>query len=168
MTYSPQHIANYFLDKADEEHLPMTPLKLLKLVYIAYGWNLALKEEKLFDEPIEAWDHGPVIPSLYHEFKHFKSNPIVGRSEDIDLDSWETIIPRVPTEDKDTNLVLNKVWKSYRRFRAWDLRQKTHEADGPWDKVYREGYRNTELRDDDISEHYRHRIEAYLDAAESK
>jgi uncharacterized phage-associated protein len=168
MTYTPQHVANFFLDKAEEDGIPMSPLKLLKLVYIAYGWVLALKNEKLFDEPIEAWQHGPVIPSLYHEFKHYRSMPISARSEEIDLDTWDTVTPRIPSDDEDTNLILNKVWTSYRRFKAWDLRNKTHEEGGPWHKVYAEGLQNIELRDQDIRDHYVERIAAYLDAAKKR
>lgn len=55
----------------------MSLLKLIKLVYLAYGWSIAL-DYRLFDEPIVAWKHGPVIRSLYHEFKHFGAAPIKG------------------------------------------------------------------------------------------
>ncbi|MEL6619109.1 MAG: type II toxin-antitoxin system antitoxin SocA domain-containing protein, partial [Pseudomonadota bacterium] len=163
--YTPQQVANYFLDRADEEHLPMTQLKLLKLVYIAYGWNLALTGRRLFDEKIEAWQHGPVVKSLYHEFKHFKSSPIIGRSEDVDLDSWDTVEPRIPDEDKETLLILQKVWVSYRRFKGWDLRNKTHEKGGPWSKVYQDGIKGIKLSDQDIATHYEQRIEKYLSAS---
>ena len=67
--YTAFHIANYFLWRAWEEGVEVTPLKLIKLVYIAYGWNLVLNKDrpKLFEERIEAWKYGPVIPSVYHD-----------------------------------------------------------------------------------------------------
>lgn len=164
--YTPQQVANYFLDRAEEDSMSMTQLKLIKLVYIAYGWYLALTGEKLFAEPIEAWKHGPVIPSLYHEFKHFKSSPIVGRSEDVDLDDWEVIIPRIPDDDRTADMILSKVWAAYRRFRAWDLRNKTHEDGGPWHKVYQDDVNGIALRDEDIKEHYAKRIAQYLEASQ--
>lgn len=37
MAYTPQHIANYFLERAEREGVRVSPLKLIKLVYIAYG-----------------------------------------------------------------------------------------------------------------------------------
>lgn len=46
--YTPQHVANFFLDRAEEEGFPLTQLKLMKLVYIAYGWHLAITGEALF------------------------------------------------------------------------------------------------------------------------
>lgn len=162
--YTPQHVANFFLDRAEEEHIPLTQLKLLKLVYIAYGWYLALTGNRLFDERIEAWQHGPVVKSLYHEFKHFKNGPIIGRSEDVDLDSWDSVEPRIPEEDSEAIFILKKVWVAYRRFRGWDLRNKTHEPGGPWSKVYKDGVRSISLSDKDIAEHYARRIEKYLDS----
>ena len=74
--YYPSHIANYFLWRAWEEDINVTPMKLIKLIYIAYGWNLAINNERLFDEKILAWAYGPVIPSIYHEFKRFANKPV--------------------------------------------------------------------------------------------
>jgi uncharacterized phage-associated protein len=37
---------------------------------------LAINKEPLIDERVEAWNYGPVIPSLYHEFKNFGSGAI--------------------------------------------------------------------------------------------
>jgi len=44
-------------------------MKLQKLVYYAHGWHLALNNEPLIDEQVECWQYGPVISSLFHEFK---------------------------------------------------------------------------------------------------
>ena len=168
MSYSPQQIANYFLDKAESEGRALTPMKLIKLVYIAYGWVLALKDQKLFDEPIQAWTHGPVIPSIYHEFKHFRSEPISERAAVFDMDSFDFSEPRVPASDDEINFILDTVWSSYKRFSGSALRQKTHEPDTPWSRAYVKGQMDTELKDDDIREHFRDRIGRYLDAAESQ
>lgn len=165
MTYTPQHIANYFLTRSFEEGVPLSPLKLLKLVYIAYGWNLALKDERLFHEPIEAWEHGPVVPTLYHEFKHYRRNPITELAEDYDGMMESEFIPMVPTNAGETRLILDKVWAAYNRFTAWALRNKTHEAGGPWASVYDPRSRDVTLEDDDVKRHYKLKIRQYLDAA---
>tara|TARA_R110002110_G_scaffold37601_5_gene124047 strand:- start:2838 stop:3344 length:507 start_codon:yes stop_codon:yes gene_type:complete len=167
MTYTPQHIANFFLEKADSAGAPITQLKLLKLVYIAYGWHLALKNDRLFDEPIEAWQHGPVVPSIYHEFKHFGKRPITARSLEADLDGDELCltVPEVPETDASTRFVLEKVWAAYRKFSGWDLRNKTHEEGSPWEKVFKDGERGIIMDDNDIRDHYIHRIRRYLDQA---
>ena len=132
MTYTPQHVANYFLDRAKAEGHRLSLLKLINMVYIAYGWTLALTNERLFHERIQAWKHGPVIPSLYHEFKHFRSNSIDERSMRFDLDTGDEVFPTIPQDDTDTNLILDKVWAAYSRLSGWSLRAKTHEAGTPW------------------------------------
>lgn len=164
-SYTPQHIANYFLARAQEEGRNLTPLKLLKLVYIAYGWVLALTGRRLFEEEIQAWQHGPVIPSLYHEFKHFGREPVTERAQAFDLDSFDVVRPEVPESDKETALILDKVWSAYKAFSGWALRNKTHASDTPWSDVYEDGRRNIVIPDEKIADHYRKRIEKYLDAA---
>ena len=113
--YTPAHIANFMLDKAEDEGRAVTQLKLQKLVYIAHGWALALDEE-LFSEPVLAWKHGPVVRSLYDEFKHYGTQPIDQRSVELDLDTFDFVEPRVPSGDKKVTLVLNRVWEIYKSF----------------------------------------------------
>jgi uncharacterized phage-associated protein len=168
MAYTPQHIANFFLSKADAESSPMTQLKLIKLVYIAYGWYLALKSEKLFNEAIEAWQHGPVIPSVYHEFKDFGKLPISRKSMNLDLDTWQISTPELPSDDNDTGMILTAVWNVYKGLDGWRLRQMTHEDGTPWKKVYVEGERGIKINDEDVKEHYQVKIRGYLESAKSK
>ncbi|MGY3327465.1 putative phage-associated protein [Mesorhizobium sp. USDA 4775] len=165
MEYTPQHIANYFLDRAKKEGRTISPMKLIKLVYIAYGWVLALTGKRLFQEKIQAWKHGPVIPSLYHEFKHFRSDPINEKAMRFDLDTFDAVEPRIDPEDKESNFILDKVWSVYKHFSGSTLRAKTHEADTPWSRVYNPEEMDTQIRDKDIAEHYQNRIKRYLDAA---
>lgn len=164
--YTPQHIANYFLDKAEAEGRELTPLKLLKLVYIAYGWVLALTGKKLFDEPIQAWQHGPVVPSLYHEFKHFGKKPIDERAALFDMDSWDMTVPSVHPNDGVGLPILDKVWSAYRRFSGWALRNKTHEPGTPWTQTYDPDVQDKEIPDNLIAPHFRNKIREILDAAD--
>lgn len=161
--YTPQHVANYFLDRAADEGRDITPLKLIKLVYIAYGWVLALLGAKLFSEQIEAWRHGPVVPSLYHEFKHFGKDPITSRSLCID-DGFDFGGEEPRIEDNSPVLaVLDKVWAAYRRFSGWALREKTHALGTPWHESYAVG-QNRPIEDRLIAPHYKQKIRELLDA----
>lgn len=66
-------VANFFRSKEEMSHK-----KLQKLVYYAYAWYIALKNEskdnlenKLFYNcHFEAWIHGPVCPKLYIEYSN--------------------------------------------------------------------------------------------------
>ncbi len=63
-------VAEYFLSLADEEAGDfLSNLKLQKLVYYAQGFHLALFNRPLFMAAIHAWQHGPVVPELYHAYK---------------------------------------------------------------------------------------------------
>jgi uncharacterized phage-associated protein len=168
MGYTPQHIANYFLDKAEAEGRPITPLKLIKLVYIAYGWVLALTGKRLFDERIEAWKHGPVIPSLYHEFKHYGGSPIAEDAEWYDLDTGKSFRPTIKGSDTEVRAVLDKVWAAYKMFSGWSLRQKTHARGTPWEQTYDPDVMSKPIPDHLIRDHYRHTIKELLVAAQGK
>src|SRR3954452_11571656 len=54
-------VAAYILRSRGE----MTTIKLHLLAYYAQAWSLVWDERPLFDEPVEARPHGPVVASLY-------------------------------------------------------------------------------------------------------
>jgi uncharacterized phage-associated protein len=54
-------VAAYILQKRG----PLTAMKLQKLVYYSQAWSLVWEERPIFDEKIEAWANGPVVPALY-------------------------------------------------------------------------------------------------------
>jgi uncharacterized phage-associated protein len=119
-------VANYFLKRQDPDAGDlMSNLKLQKLVYYAQGFHLAMENSPLFNEPIEAWEHGPVCVPLYHKYKSWGSDAIP-----IPCD---TDAPCV--FNNGTNEVLDLVYMNYGQFSAWKLRDLTHE-DVPWVKAY--------------------------------
>ena len=68
--YSALDIARYFLFRAEKEDQELlSNLKLQKLVYYAQGIYLAMHGEPIFNDTIQAWNYGPVVPDLYHRFK---------------------------------------------------------------------------------------------------
>jgi len=114
-------VALYFLSVGKNSNKPITNLKLQKLVYYAQVWNLVLHNEKLFDEPIEAWMHGPAVPSLYKRFKVFQFNPIeIG---DIDI----SMLPF----SNDQKKVLDNIWEVYGKYDPKYLEALTH-SEIPW------------------------------------
>jgi len=44
-------------------------MKLQKLVYYSQAWSLVWDDAPLFDERIEAWANGPVVPLLFEAHK---------------------------------------------------------------------------------------------------
>ena len=158
-TYPARAIANYFLEhrKKFKRKDPITQMKLHKLVYFAHGWHLALTDKPLIDETLQAWDYGPVVPSLYHEFKRFRGNKITELAMDVvfvDGSTVRVITPKVKKSDQYTRDLLNRVIKVYGKFSAWQLSAMTHEAGSPWSRARKEnpgvsfvGISNKALRD---------------------
>jgi len=86
MPYDPKAIANYFLELAERDNRPLSPMKIQKLIYYANGWYLGITGEPLIDEQVEAWTFGPVIPSIYREFREFGNRPITERATNIEYE----------------------------------------------------------------------------------
>jgi uncharacterized phage-associated protein len=124
-TYKASQIANFFLAITEADDNDMSNLKLQKLCYYAQGLCTAMRGAPLFSERIEAWDHGPVVPTLYHEYKVHKSEPI-------DLPQCFDF----STIDASDQMALKDVYDYYAQYSAWRLRNMTHE-EKPWKDAYR-------------------------------
>jgi len=72
---------------------PVSPLKLQKLVYYAQAWSLALNNEPIFEESIEAWKNGPVVRNLLENTRnqHYVTSIHSGNPDRIDEESQDTI-----------------------------------------------------------------------------
>jgi len=162
--YTSAHVANYILQYFFVYKKEITPLKLQKLLYIAYGWNLVLNKEnpRLFDEPIVAWKYGPVVPSIYYYFKDKTDdknniNNIYVASFDEKGDVIDYDAPIIPDSDTETRRIVNAVLEKYGEKSGEELVDKLHEKGSPWDKAYNkngaEGSgKNSVLNDDEIAE----------------
>ena len=123
-TYRALDVAKYILATVPEDS-GISNLKLQKLCYYAQGLCTAMRGTPLFSDRIVAWDHGPVVASLYHEYKPFGANPIPA-AKDFD----ESKI------DKADRLALDDVIEYYGQYSAWKLRNMTHE-EAPWANAYK-------------------------------
>lgn len=162
--YLPAHIANYLLWKADNENINnITTMKLIKLVYFSYAWNLAMYNEKLFSEHIEAWRYGPVIPSLYHEFKRFGANAITNYAIDFQPETGEISYPIIFADDERTFKVIDAVWLNYKNKNGLELSKITHEPESPWCHAHAQG-ENTPMEDTKIIVRAEEAIKKFLDS----
>jgi uncharacterized phage-associated protein len=137
-------VAKFFLSQASEDAGDLlSNLKLQKLAYYAQGFHLAIHENPLFDEPIEAWMHGPVVPTLYHHYKVHGQGAI---PLPVDYD------PSVFNPDQ-LNL-LNEVQRMYGQYSAWRLREMTHEED-PWLNNFKPDVSNLIIPHADLSRFFK-------------
>lgn len=152
--YSAKAVANYFLDLAKAKGESLDPMKLQKLVYFAHGWFLAVYGKPLLDEQVQAWDYGPVIQTLYHEFKDYGSGPITDYAFDFTLPKFEK--PIIPTEDQGTIAVLNRIWEVYGKYTGIQLSNMTHAPGSPWHEALegKEGLRSVSIPNELIRKHF--------------
>lgn len=126
MLYSPSTVANYFVKRYSKLGA-LTPMKLIKLTYVSYGWYLALTDGKrLLNESPEAWDYGPVFPTLYESLKKYGKVEV---NEPIPYTSTEII----SSEDA---AFLDKIWEMYGDFDGVYLSALTHKDGTPWSETY--------------------------------
>ena len=98
----------------------LSNFNLQKLVYYAQGFHFALLGRPLFDVPILAWEHGPVVPSLYRKLKQHGSDRIATPEEGIDV-----------FYSKELRGLLGEVFQVYGKCSASKFRNMTH-VDPPW------------------------------------
>src|SRR5260370_13471552 len=99
MPYPAKAVANEFLELAKKDGQQLTQMQLQKLVYFAYGWYLAITGTRLIDERVEAWQWGPVVPSIYKEFKRFRSSSVREPARKVTFRDWKAgFLPsRIPS-----------------------------------------------------------------------
>ncbi|MCW0398729.1 Antitoxin SocA [Xanthomonas sacchari] len=166
MAYSPSTIANYFLEKASQEGRALTPMQLIKLVYIAHGWHLGYMGQPLIAEQVQAWKYGPVIKSLYDRLKQFGSGAVQGLVASGPF-SWQ-VDSRV---DPNTSSLLDAVWKSYAGFSGVQLSAMTHMDNTPWSIAWhQQGGRKmyyAPIDDALIRDHYQGKIQELQASSQS-
>ncbi len=161
-------VANFFLKKGQAEKVDISVMKINKLVYIAYGWNAGLGGGELFvDDEIRAWPYGPVIPSLYHEFKSFGNNPIKEFAKS--YNPFEDSDPKEPFHETDSskNNLLETIWTLYSRYSATDLMRLTHQDKTPWSITFQRG-KDKKIPHDLIEQYYRTFLEGLLEDGQDR
>lgn len=138
-------VADEILKIAKRKGRSLTPMQLMKLVYIAHGWSLAILDRDLFSDRIEAWKYGPVIPALYQATKMFGRDPI----------PYDLIEDQVPSPlPENVQAFLEDVFVKYGHLSGINLSNLTHRPGSPWDRVFRDGVMNIEIPDQIIKDHY--------------
>nr|WP_315593005.1 type II toxin-antitoxin system antitoxin SocA domain-containing protein [uncultured Cupriavidus sp.] len=114
-------VAQYILKRRQDAGAGLTPLQLTKLTYIAHGHMLARYMRPLYDEEIQAWPLGPMIPSVYRAVREFGSR-------------FVDAVPGAPVVDFDAKEVdiMNRVTDLYGCFDGVVLSSAMHHPGTPW------------------------------------
>ena len=142
-------IANRILDVAAGRQISLTIMQLVKLIYFAHGWNLAIRGEPLSKHSAQAWQYGPVFPHVYKVLQSSRSRPIDGR-----ILSKETGKPLVEEFDQQERDLIDEVVDGYGRMHAFQLSNLTHGEGTPWDKTMKTTGIYSEIKNDLIREYF--------------
>jgi uncharacterized phage-associated protein len=141
--HDPVNVAEYILWLAKQAGNPVTPMQLIKLVYLCHGWMVGLYSRPLLRENVEAWQYGPVVPSVYRRYKAYGAG-FINES------------PEKPTcFDTAEESVITQVWKHYGTFSGVQLSTLTHQSGTPWDITWKSRGRSGVISNDLIEQHYK-------------
>lgn len=136
-------VAKRLLDKLSVAHPAVTPMQLIKLVYVAHGYMLGSHGKPLLSEPVEAWQYGPVVRSVYDAVKKYRSSPV----EQIDISD-----PVALSDEEEA--VLDRVVATYGKHDGIVLSAATHKPGTPWDVTWSTFGKNSDISNDLIENFY--------------
>lgn len=120
--YKAIDIASYVINWCNDNNIPVTNLKLQKLLYFLQGEVYHSTSERLIDDDFYAWQLGPVVPNVYYSYAMYSSLPLPD----------QTINIEIPEHEKNT---INNILNKYARKSTWNLVDLSHEQD-PWKYNY--------------------------------
>lgn len=129
-------VAKYIINYPD---IYVDNLKLQKLMFYAQAISLVINHKPLFQDKIEAWDYGPVIPELYRHYKNYEQQ----------LPRNKNFKPNLNVNDiKMIDLAI----EHYGNMTGSQLITLTH-SEKPWQEAYSAG-RNSEITQESIRNFY--------------
>lgn len=130
-------IAYYLIALAGEKGFSMTNLKLQKMLYFIQREEIK-NGRVAFEDRIEAWQYGPVIPNVYYRFAGYGPVSII-----FDINSRDIEI------QNDTKISADKIFDEYIEQNVWNMVDETHTPGNAWDIASSRGYK-AEITVDDI------------------
>lgn len=122
----------------------LTNLQMQKILYLAHMFYLGRTQGKpLISGEFEAWDYGPVHPTLYHRIKVYGSDPVGNVFHNV---------PDLP-DGPEANII-DEAYSSLGSVSASRLVKATHRAGGAWETHYQKGERNCVMPNSDILKEY--------------
>lgn len=159
MAYSPTMIANNILSRAFAEKTYMSPMKLQKILYFVASEYQKATKRTLLEEPFSTWAYGPVVYSVFDEFRSFSKDNIKRYARDARGDVF--VIDE--TQDIELKVALDRVWDKTKHKGAVELSEITHMPNSAWDKAFQAD--NSILNHVDIAEDMTYRVPLGLEAA---
>ena len=144
------NVAKYLLSLVNQDNGDtISNLKLQKLLYYVQGYYLAYFNRPLFNEKIEGWTLGPVVPVVYNEYKQYGRDCLPLNDFDFDISNL----------NKEELNVIQNVFKVYNDYSASTLVSMTHK-ELPWLNSLENGLAvSNKISIDDMKKYFKTQIE---------
>lgn len=136
-------LCNNILQRGKREKIDVSPMKLQKLMYYVCRDYVHETGQMPISEDFEVWQYGPVLPSVYGEFKSFGAKPITCYAKDASGHSYKVSESENPT----LSMIIDVVWAKYKNITGIDLSKKTHQKGSGWYSAYMGGRDKITLED---------------------
>ena len=155
MAYNVLEVCRHIINFSNEKGYEISNLKLQKLLYFVQGCFLIEKDAPCFNEAIQAWDFGPVVPEAYREYKIYGATNIPRITQYLSFkndNSFEIVFKDFKDDIivNDDKMTIDDVVDSLSKISALGLVGYTHQQ-APWQEAYKKG-KNTEISLDSIKE----------------
>ena len=137
-------VANELIRLSVATGRPLTPMQIIKLVYLCHGWMLGLYGRPLVRQDAQAWRYGPVFNDLYQALKHYGSRPateLIGGVAEGMFDELERDLIR-------------QVFDKYGQLTGIALSNMTHTDGSPWHVASARGSQNAPISNDVIADYF--------------
>lgn len=121
-------VANYVIAYGMKIGHPVSNLQLQKILYYIQVYFLKKKGIPFFKDEIEAWQFGPVIPTVYYQYAAFGPAPItMFKTQKIDLEQEEKKDLEQIVKEKAILSLWEIVADTNKKWKAWDMYYKVNE-----------------------------------------
>lgn len=136
-------LCNNILLRGSQESIPISPMKLQKLMYYVCRDYVIETGQMPISEQFEVWQYGPVLPSVYGEFKSFGAKPITAYAKDAGGHSYKV------SEDENPILarILDVAWAKYKKMTGVELSKMTHQEGSGWYRAFIEAHEKITVED---------------------
>lgn len=150
MAHPASLIAYVFVKRGIEEDCPITQMKVQKMVFLAHGYHIAKFGTPLVEDIFQAWQFGPVIPSIYRTYRAYGSKPISDLSKIINKPTDFELI----CLDENAKESIEFTWLIGKRLSAEVLSTWTHTEGSPWSQVYNAKQLSIPIPNDSIKAYF--------------
>lgn len=136
-------LCNNILQRGKQDGISITSMKLQKLMYYVCRDYVIETGDMPISEQFEVWQYGPVLPSVYGEFRAFGAKPITEYAKDASGRSYKVDESESPILSR----IIDVVWAKYKKMTGPQLSEMTHQPGSGWYTAFMEAHEKITLED---------------------